>query len=80
MQTIAELEQRWRSEVEDVRQKVMPFQDVFFLDYHLVEVIMIVVLILLPITVIAVLEIRAGKFNSHTLAHCYLGIEIKICV
>ena len=38
LQGIAELEQRWNSEVADVTQGEMKHNEVFFVDYHLVEV------------------------------------------
>lgn len=37
-QTIAELEQRWQNEVNDIRQGMMPASMAFFADYHLNEV------------------------------------------
>ena len=38
VQAIAELEQRWCCEVEDIRQGALTPSQAFFIDYHLVEV------------------------------------------
>ncbi|GAB6029828.1 putative E3 ubiquitin-protein ligase HTD4 [Chamberlinius hualienensis] len=37
LQALAELEQRWQSEVEDIRQGMMPANMAFFADYHFSE-------------------------------------------
>ncbi len=37
IQGLGELEQRWRNEVEDIRSGQLHINDVFFVDYHLLE-------------------------------------------